>query len=106
MKPKKKVVVIGSGMGGLVSALILAKHDYQVTVLEKNHQIGGSLQVFSRDKSIFDTGVHYVGGLDKGENLARIFEYLGIYQDLKMHRLNEDSFDIIRLENGKPFNME
>lgn len=104
MKPKEKVVVIGSGIGGLVSALILAKHDYEVTVLEKNHQIGGMLQVFSRDKTIFDTGVHYVGGLDKGENLARIFSYLGIYDELKMKRLNEDSFDVIRLANGTTIN--
>jgi all-trans-retinol 13,14-reductase len=96
----QKIVVIGSGIGGLVSGLILAKHGYHVQVLEKNHQIGGSLQVFSRDKKIFDTGVHYVGGLDKGENLYQIFKYLEIFDDLEMRRLDAHAFDIVRLANG------
>ncbi|AEA43420.1 phytoene desaturase family protein [Fluviicola taffensis] len=101
MEEPQKIVVIGSGMGGLVTALILAKHGYQVKVLEKNHQIGGSLQVFSRDKRIFDTGVHYVGGLDKGENLYQIFKYLNIMDDLDLHRMDENAFDVIRLSNGQ-----
>ncbi|PHS04313.1 MAG: all-trans-retinol 13,14-reductase, partial [Kordia sp.] len=57
------IVIIGSGLGGLVSALIFAKEGYKVCVLEKNNQFGGNLQTFVRDKSIFDTGVHYIGGL-------------------------------------------
>jgi len=93
--------IIGSGIGGLVTALILAKNGYKVIVLEKNHQIGGALQVFSRDKCVFDTGVHYIGGLDKGENLYQIFKYLGIYDDLKLKSLDRDCFDLIRLNSGK-----
>jgi len=45
-------VIIGSGMGGLCTAFIMAKEGMKVCVLEKNRQIGGSLQIFSRDKSI------------------------------------------------------
>lgn len=100
MSSGQKIVIIGSGIGGLVSGLVLAKHGYSVQILEKNHQVGGSLQVFSRDKRIFDTGVHYVGGLDKGENLYRIFRYLEIFDQLEMKRLDENAFDIIRLANG------
>ena len=47
------VVVIGSGLGGLVSALILAKEGKKVVVLEKNNQFGGNLQTFVRNKTIF-----------------------------------------------------
>lgn len=104
MEQGRNIVVIGSGIGGLVCALVLAKHGYRVQVLEKNHQIGGSLQVFSRDKQIFDTGVHYVGGLDKGENLYKIFKYLEIFDELEMKRLDEDAFDVIRLANGLSVN--
>ena len=65
----KNVVIIGSGMGGMACAIILAKAGHKVTVLEKNRQFGGNLQIFVRDKVVFDTGVHYVGGLSKGQNL-------------------------------------
>lgn len=93
-------IIVGSGIGGLMSAVLLAMEDYSVLVLEKNHQIGGSLQVFSRDKVIFDTGVHYIGSLDKGETLNKLFKYVGILDDLKMKRLDNDCFDAIRLSDG------
>ncbi len=99
MKEKYDVVIIGSGLGGLVSALILAKEGYSVCVLEKNNQFGGNLQTFVRDKTIFDTGIHYIGGLSEGQNLNRYFKYLGIMEDLKLKKLDENGFDIISFEN-------
>lgn len=102
-KQKYDFVIVGSGMGGLTSGLILAKNGYKVLVLEKNHQIGGALQVFSRDKKIFDTGVHYLGGLDDGENLNTLFRYLEIYDNLKLKSLDRDCFDLIRFGDGESF---
>jgi all-trans-retinol 13,14-reductase len=98
-------VIVGSGIGGLVSAVVLGKHGHSVLVLEKNHQIGGSLQVFSRDKRVFDTGVHYIGGLDKGENLHAIFSYLGIMDALKIQRLDDHCFDRILFPDGTSFEL-
>lgn len=95
MKEKYDIVIIGSGLGGLVSANILAREGYSVCVLEKNNQFGGNLQTFVRDKNIFDTGVHYIGSLGKGENLYQYFKYLGIMDDLKLKKLDEDKFDVI-----------
>jgi all-trans-retinol 13,14-reductase len=46
-------VIVGGGFGGLSCGHILADQGWKVIVLEKNHQIGGNLQVFSRDKVIF-----------------------------------------------------
>ena len=94
MKAKYDVVIIGSGLGGLVSANILARHGYSVCVLEKNKQYGGNLQTFVRDKNIFDTGVHYIGSLGEGENLHQYFSYLGIMDDLKIAKLDE-KYDVI-----------
>ncbi|WP_250433787.1 phytoene desaturase family protein [Hanstruepera flava] len=103
MKPKSKydIVIVGSGLGGLVSAVILAKEGYSVCVLEKNQQFGGNLQTFSRDKSIFDTGVHYIGSLSKGQNLYQYFKYLGIMDSLSLKKMDEDGFDIISFDDDK-----
>ncbi|MCO5239066.1 MAG: NAD(P)/FAD-dependent oxidoreductase [Chitinophagaceae bacterium] len=83
------IVIIGSGIGGLVCGAILSKEGYRVCVLEKNRQIGGSLQTFSREKEIFDSGVHYIGGLDKGQNLYQVFKYLNVIDKLKLQRMDE-----------------
>lgn len=94
-------IVIGSGLGGLASAILLAKEGLKVLVLEKNNQLGGNLQTFSRQKTLFDTGVHYIGGLDKGQNLYRYFKYLGIYDGLELSRMDADGFDMISFD-GDP----
>jgi len=98
MKEQYDVVIIGSGLGGLVSSIILAKEGYSVCVLEKNNQFGGNLQTFVRDKTIFDTGIHYIGGLSEGQNLYKYFKYLGIMDDLKLKKLDENGFDLISFE--------
>ena len=87
------VVIIGSGLGGLACGTILAKEGYNVCVLEKNKQIGGMLQTFAREKVIFDTGVHYVGGLNEGQNLYQFFKYFGIMDKLKLRKMDEDFVD-------------
>ena len=48
---ENSVIIIGSGIGGLECAFILAKHGYKVTVLEKERILGGSLQTFVRKGS-------------------------------------------------------
>jgi all-trans-retinol 13,14-reductase len=69
--------------------------------LEKNNQFGGNLQTFVRDKTIFDTGVHYIGGLSDGQNLYQYFKYLGIMDHLKLKKLDGEGFDIITFD-GDP----
>jgi len=94
-------VIIGSGLGGLCSAFILSKEGFKVCVLEKNRQLGGSLQIFSRNKVIFDTGIHYIGGLNPGQNLYRYFNYFGLMDKLKLLKMDETGFDRITFK-GDP----
>ena len=89
---KYDVVIIGSGLGGLQCGYILSKHGLNVCVLEKNAQPGGCLQTFRRGHLSFDTGFHYVGGLDAGQPLHRLFDYFHLL-DLPWRRLDENGFD-------------
>ena len=98
------VLIIGSGMGGLVCGAILGMEGYKVCILEKNKQLGGCLQTYVRDRVIFDSGVHYLGGLEKGQNLYQIFKYLGLMDKLKLQKMDEDAFDKIVIDgDGKEY---
>lgn len=52
----KKVLIVGSGLGGLATAMRLAKKDYQIEIVEKFHQAGGRLNCIRKDGFTFDTG--------------------------------------------------
>ena len=95
-------VIIGSGLGGLQCAYILVDHGYSVCVLEKNQQLGGSLQVFSRDKTVFDTGVHYLPALDEGQPLHSYFKYFGLTDSVKWKKMDA-CFDQISFNDGSLF---
>jgi all-trans-retinol 13,14-reductase len=98
---KYDVIIIGSGLGGLECGYILSKKGYKVCILEQNAQIGGCLQTFRRGKSVFDTGFHYVGGLDEGQSLHKLFGYFDLL-DLPWHKLDEDAFAEVVIA-GNPF---
>ena len=53
---RKKIVVVGAGLGGLSTAALLAKDDFQVTVLEKNDTPGGRARAFCESGFRFDMG--------------------------------------------------
>lgn len=93
------VVVMGSGLGGLVTGLLLAKAGKKVCILEKNNQYGGNLQTFVRDREIFDSGVHYIGSLAEDENLGQYWKYLGVLDQIQFERMDIDQFDIIRFKD-------
>lgn len=98
------VIIIGSGLGGLLCGQTMAEEGYKVCVLEKNRQIGGSLQTFIRDKVVFDTGVHYVGGLEDGQALYKYFKYFGLMDVIKLERMEEDRFEEITIAGEtKPY---
>lgn len=68
-------IVIGSGIGGLVTAALLAREGGQrVLVLERHYRVGGFTHVFSRPGYEWDVGVHYVGRVGKGELLRALFD--------------------------------
>ena len=86
-------IIIGTGLGGLVCGYKLAKSGHKVLLLEKNAQIGGCLQTFRHFGVKFDTGMHYIGGLDKGQIMYQFFEELDLLKDVRLSRLDENGFD-------------
>ncbi len=92
-------MIVGSGLGGLICGAILSKEGLSVCIIEKNEQIGGSLQTFKREGHTFDTGVHYIGGLEPGQNLHQIFRYCGIMDRLELVHMDKEGFDVVLFKN-------
>jgi all-trans-retinol 13,14-reductase len=96
------ILIAGGGLGGLFCGYILSKEGFKVCIVEKNHQLGGCLQTFVRNKCVFDTGMHYVGSMDEGQILWRFFKYFDLNNKVKFKRLDMDGFDIINI-GGKDY---
>ena len=98
---KTDIIIIGSGLGGLECAHILARKGMSVKVLERQTQAGGCLQSYCRNGRRFDTGLHYVGGLGEGQHLHKAFSDLNLLR-LPWHHLDAEGFDLVTIE-GRTF---
>ena len=78
MENKYDVIIIGSGMGALTVASLLAQYkDQKVLLLERHFKAGGFTHTFKRKrKYLWDVGIHYIGDLHEGGLLRTLFDIL------------------------------
>ncbi|MBR5201457.1 MAG: NAD(P)/FAD-dependent oxidoreductase [Alistipes sp.] len=100
---KYDVIIIGGGIGGLTSGIILSKEGLSVCVLEQHSVIGGCLQSFKRHGRTLDTGMHYIGSMGEGEIMHQYFKYFGITDDLRLRKLSDDGFDYFHFMDGEVY---
>lgn len=94
-------IVIGSGEGGLTAALALARAGKRVVVFEQHYLPGGYSQSFELEGFRFSPGVHYVGALAPGASLRRIYEGLGVANDLVFLELDPTGYDRVFAGEGR-----
>ncbi|TRZ88830.1 MAG: FAD-dependent oxidoreductase, partial [Methanosarcinales archaeon] len=63
-------IVVGGGVSGLLSALILSKSGKKVLVLEKNNVLGNNCNSYTVDGYQVDTGPHAITQLRRGGPLT------------------------------------
>jgi phytoene desaturase len=84
-----KIAVIGGGFAGLSAASYLQKMGHQVTIFEKNEQIGGRARKFEEQGFVFDMGPSWYWMPDVFENYFKDFGY-------KV----SDFFELVQLDPG------
>jgi all-trans-retinol 13,14-reductase len=94
-------IVIGSGIGGLAAAALLALHaGKRVLVLERHYVAGGFTHVFHRPGYEWDVGVHYIGEVQSYSSPVR-----AMFDHLSEVRLEwspmPDVYDRIRIEGNE-----
>lgn len=75
-------IVIGAGIGGLVSAGRLASKGFKTLLIDKNPTPGGYLQSFKRKGVTFDSAVDCFSGLDANGPITRVIEALGVKDEI------------------------
>lgn len=93
---KYDVAVIGGGVSGLSSSLILAGCGLSVALIEKSKVPAQMVRGFRRCGLRFDTGFHYAGGLGDGEPFDLLLRYLGLADRLTKEAFDPEGFDKVR----------
>ncbi len=82
--PDYDAIIVGGGISGLMSALVLSRHGKKVLVLEKENIVGGNCNSYNVDGFQVDTGPHAITHLREGP-LRRLmdeyFTYVPVFVD-------------------------
>jgi phytoene dehydrogenase-like protein len=90
-------VILGSGMGGLAAALLLAHDGKKVAIVEKNDRPGGRFSSRKQDGFTLDVGVHVISRGEKGP-LIQVLERVGADFNIEWTKVRPKSSSA-----GKPF---
>lgn len=97
---EQDVIVIGSGIGGLTAAALLAKRGLKVAVFEQHFLAGGYCTSWERGVSrgeerlayVFDAGVHDVSGLGERGGVRNVMRQLDIEEEVDWQRMDHEYF--------------
>ena len=94
-------IIVGSGLGGLSTALRLTQHNFKVTIVEKYHQPGGRLNQLKLDGFTFDVGPSF---MSMTYELDELFNYINEKNPLRLEPL-DPLYNVFFEGRKKPFRL-
>lgn len=88
-------IIVGSGIGGLMTGALMARAGKKVLILEQHDQAGGCCHSFHEKGFEFDTGIHYIGEMRNNTTVRFLFDQVSNGQ-LKWTNVRDD-FDTVVL---------
>lgn len=101
MSKKYDSIIVGSGAGGLTSALCLARAGQKVLLLEQHDVPGGWCHSFTMNGQRFSPGVHYVGFVGEGDSTNELLCGLGIANDMVFFEMNRKGYEHCHIGDEK-----
>lgn len=86
-------LVLGSGMGGLTVASLLARAGKRVCVVEAHEHPGGCAHSFPMGRYTFCAAVHYIFYCGEGEPVFNFLRKLGLEKRVTFERLDPEGYD-------------
>jgi all-trans-retinol 13,14-reductase len=96
-------IVIGGGVSGMTTAILLGQQGRKVALLEKSPRLALTIRGFFRGDVYFDTGFHYGGMLGKGEALTTLCEKLGIMRHVESGKHKQSSAEMYCMKSDFRF---
>jgi phytoene desaturase len=94
----KRAIIIGSGLGGLSTALRLSFKGYKVTIIEKHSTPGGRLNIIESEGFRFDMGPSF---MSMTYEMDELFNSVGIKNPVEFEELNP-LYQVFFAGNEKP----
>ena len=94
---KLDIIIIGSGLGGLTAGAKLAKEGKKVLLFEQHYIVGGCATTFRRKGLTVEVGLHEMDGLDQADPKLKIFNELGVFNEVEFVKAPE----LYRFINGR-----
>ncbi len=95
------VIVIGSGISGMASAIFAAKENSSCLLLEKDSHLGGSIRGYYNKGRYYPFGLSLLGSLNQGELLHKLMNYLGVYDKIELCDFPQREIYTILLEGKR-----
>ncbi len=86
---KYDIIIVGSGLGGLTAGAKLAREGKKVLLVEQHDRPGGCATTFKRKDFTFEVGLHEMDGLDRRDMKTRIFNDLGVFDEVEFLKVPE-----------------